>query len=161
MKVSDAFGNETTGFMKLFFVITVCSHRERNAVRRESYLRALAALFWNLIERGADVFNIWLNEARMVVEGAQLVNFRNPFAYLRPRFCDVLEVLAATGVPAVCGCDECQSELASLVTHRTQGIGAQTVLPVPAEGRKDRGRSVGAADGDCETAETSPSPPRG
>ena len=43
-------------------------------MRCESNLRARASLFWNLIKRVTDVFNVRFDEARMIIESAQFLN---------------------------------------------------------------------------------------
>ncbi len=65
---------------------------------RKGYLRAVASFCRNLFEGGANVLRIWLDEARMIIEGTQLRHARCVWANLRLRALYVFAVLATAGV---------------------------------------------------------------
>ena len=91
-----------------------------------------APLFRNLFERGADILNVRLDEARMIIEGAQLSDLRRSWADLSLAPLDVFAVLAAARIRAVGGSDEGQRVFDPVGGHLLRvsaSIGCQLRLP--------------------------------
>ena len=89
----------------------------------------------------AHTVGVRLDEARMVVEDAQLVDDGRARADLRPRARDVLEVLAAARVGAVRRGDEGERAPDAVPGHRAERVGEER-MPVPVAPVERQARAV-------------------
>ena len=97
---ADGLGDEARRLGELVGVAAALGHRGRDAVRGEDDRRRRAALLRDLRERGAHAVGVRLDEARVVVERAQLQHLGRARADRGLRAVDVLAVLAAARVRA-------------------------------------------------------------
>src|SRR5262249_33426408 len=114
--------HETRRLTELALVGTAASHRERNAVRGEDHFGQVSSLFRYRVPSGAEKSRQWLNEARVVVEDAQLVEPHVRLAERFQRTVDVFAVLAAARVGAIGGGDEEKYVVCTVGMHRGQRV---------------------------------------
>ena len=94
-------------------------------------------------ERGPHPVGVGLDEPRMIVEDAQLVDDGGAGANLGLRPRDVLQVLAASRVRAVRGGDERERPRDAVPHHRAERVGQERV-PVPVAPVERQAQAVGA-----------------
>ena len=131
----ERFANQPRCFVKLLLVITSPGHRLRNTVSRDHDA-------WHLIESAeciAHAVATGLDERRVVVERAQFVHFRRIVAGFDLSGANVLTILSAAGIRAVCGGHKCERPLHSVAPHFVER-GRKERMPVavsPVDGEWD------------------------
>src|SRR5215217_1291191 len=119
--------DQLTELGELRSIVTIRRHRFRNAVRRKNEMcRTRATEF---AECRADVIYVSLDKQRVIIERPQFLDSWRIWSNPGPRVADVLQILPATGVGSVSGCDKSKRVLNTVRSHATESVGQQR-MPV-------------------------------